>query len=311
MNNNTITIAMVCDNHFIVMLAALIKSIEKSHIGNKLINIYVVNDGISKSNINKIKQTISSKNLSLFWIRLKDAIPENSRLPLDNSTYPLNTYVRLFLFHFLPISVNRAIYLDVDMIVLKDIECLWDMDIDNHVIAAVIDIHEKVSMPLGGIKNYKELGIHPDTKYFNSGLLLVDLHKWREMNVTNLILETIESNKNFVAYPDQYGLNVVFANNWYELNPKWNNFAYNIESAPYLVHFIAVKPIFKGYYFDVKYKNMFYEFLKLTPWANYTPRGDYVWQLKKIRNMIRKKSWDTLTKKTWVTLTKRVVNLIN
>ena len=49
-----ITIVTVCDNHYTVMLAALMKSIEVNHSSGECIDIYVVTDKVSKKNIGKL-----------------------------------------------------------------------------------------------------------------------------------------------------------------------------------------------------------------------------------------------------------------
>lgn len=289
---------MVCDNHLVIMLSALLKSIENSHTSDELIVVYIVNDGISKRNVKKIDRTLQTGKIILVWKTMKDAIPSDFKFPLENSIFPLNAYVRLFLHHFLPKDLNKAIYLDVDTIVLNDISILWEIDIKEHVLAAVIDEIRVVSSPSHGIRNYKELGMHPETKYFNSGLLVIDLQRWNDMNLTERVFDVIHKNSDFVTYPDQYGLNVVFANNWFELDPRWNLFAYNSDKNPFLIHFISIKPLFKGYYFNPAYQDKFYSILKLTPWNDYKPKDDYIWKLKRIRNKISKYSWLTIMKKS-------------
>src|SRR5690606_37561944 len=110
-------------------------------------------------------------------------------------------------------------YLDVDMLVMSDISHLWMIDTGDYAVAAVLDRSKFVSSSWAGIPNYEELNIPSDTKYFNSGLLIMDLKKWREMNAIKSILDVIHYNARHVIFPDQYGLNVVFANNWFELDP--------------------------------------------------------------------------------------------
>lgn len=310
-NNDPIVLVLVCDNHLAIMLAALLSSIESSHSGDKLIHVYIIDDGISLKNINKINQTVTSKKIAIFWKTMKEVIPKHFQLPLDNSTYPLCVYVRLFIYYFLPPTIKKAIYMDVDMIVLKDIESLWQTDLNNYVIGAVTDLFKVVSSPRVGIKNYKELGIHPDTKYFNTGLLIFDLEKWREMNATQLILDTIRDNGDFVTHPDQYGFNVVFSNNWFELDSRWNTFAELSTKDPYSIHFTGIKPMFAGYVSNPDYRLAFYDQLKSTPWANSTIKKDYIWKMKQIRNMIRKKLWSTLAQKSLNFISKKVLFLNN
>src|SRR5690606_6741170 len=166
--------------------------------------------------------------------------PKQLTLPVDGSTYPLNIYARLFIPHFVPQEVEKVVYLDVDMIVLKDVFDLWNIDISGYTIAAV---HDTFDTAYYGIKNYEELGIPKDSKYFNSGLLMIDTVKWRRDRITEKLMRCLIKYKEYAKYPDQYGLNVIFANAWYELDSRWNTFIYKDEEDPHILHFIGYKPI--------------------------------------------------------------------
>lgn len=286
---NTITLTTVADNHFAVLLAALIKSIEINHRSGEDIHIYIVDDGLSEANRQKLMNSISQEKIQIFWTKIEDAVPSHLSLPLDNSSFPLNTYVRLCLPFYIPQNVDKVIYLDADMIVLEDISKLWHTDLNGKVIAGVVDRSEVVSSSWGGIQNYKELGLHHDTKYFNAGLLMIDLNKWRQQNFTEVVLKCISENRKCATFPDQYGLNVVFANQWLELNSLWNCIPMRNEKNPYLIHFIGRKPIFKGYNYNPKYKEQFFEYVNQTEWKNYRQKSEMNRLAKKLYNVVTKK----------------------
>lgn len=286
---NTITLTTVADNHFAVLLAALIKSIEINHQSGEDIHIYIVDDGLSEANRQKLTNSISGQKIKLYWTKIQDAVPAHINLPLDNSSFPLNTYVRLCLPYFIPQNVEKVIYLDVDMIVLEDISKLWNTDLNGKVIAGAVDRSEVVSSTWGGIRNYKELGLPPDTKYFNAGLLVIDLKKWRDQCYTEIVFQCIKENRENATFPDQYGLNVVFANQWCELSSLWNCIPMRNEQNPYLIHFIGRKPIFKGYNYNQKYKEQFFEYVNQTEWKNYRQRSEMNRLAKKLYNVVSKK----------------------
>lgn len=288
-SNEPITLVLVCDNHLVIMLSVLLKSIEKTYEGNDIISVYIVNDGLYKRNIEKINQTISSDKIKIHWKTMNEAVPAHIELPKDRSTLPICAYIRLCAPYFLPKHLKRAIYLDVDMIVMKDIRHLWNVDIGEYVIGAAIDRADKVSTPWGGIPNYKELGIPAESRYFNSGLLIINLDAWRRMNATQLVIDAIHDNYEYVTFSDQYGLNVVFANNWFELDPNWNRYPQNSHEKPFLIHFTGMKPIFKSYDFNPEYKRVFYEILQSTPWRGFTPISNYFRLAKKAYNVLVKK----------------------
>ncbi|MCX6306817.1 MAG: glycosyltransferase family 8 protein [Bacteroidetes bacterium] len=296
--SNAITIFTVCDNHFTVLLAALIKSIEVNHHSDEHVNLYIVGDKLTPANKKNLEKCAESEKFSFFWIEIKDVIKDKSSLPLDGSSFPLIVYIRLFFPLFLPPEIDKVIYLDVDMIVRKDISVLWQTDLGDKIIAGVPDRSEKVSCSWGGIANYAELGIDPDSKYFNSGLLMMSRRKWVASNITEKIIDCIAANKKYANFPDQYGLNVVFANQWMELDRRWNSYSMIETEDPYLIHFIGIKPIFTSYSYVEKYKTEFYRYLEMTPWAGYKPIGNYVRLLKKVQNKVFKKGYRLISSVT-------------
>ncbi|MHC1774079.1 MAG: glycosyltransferase family 8 protein [Lentimicrobium sp.] len=284
-----ITIFTVTDNHFVVLLAALLKSIDLNHQSDEPINFYIVGDKLTNRNKTNLEKCTESGKIRIFWVDLKDIIQDKSRLPLDGSSFPLIVYIRLFFPLFLPSGTEKVIYLDVDMIVRKDISLLWNINLGEKAIAGVPDRSETVSSSWGGITNYKELGIEPDTKYFNSGLLMINCKKWIEADYTKKIISCISENTKYANFPDQYGLNVVFANQWLELDAGWNSYSIVEREDPGIIHFIGIKPIFTSYHYVGKYKDEFYHYLKLTPWTGFKPIGNHVRLYKKFKNKVFKK----------------------
>lgn len=284
-----ITLVVVCNNHFAVLLAALLKSLDITHKTEEYIDLYIVDDGLSNLNRAKLTRCICSNKIIIIWVKIVDAIPTGIIIPMDSSSFPISAYLRLFAAHFVKSDTNKIIYLDVDMILLEDISILWNISLEGYVVAAVVDRTEKVSNPWGGIKNYKELGLDPEAKYFNSGLLIIDIPKWQELNLTNRIIACINENKQYASFPDQYGLNVILSNNWLELDPLWNCFSMATVENPYLIHFIGRKPIFKKYNHNQTYKELFFKNLNQTEWRGFRPQMESGRLLRKVYNLVSKK----------------------
>ncbi len=286
---NVITVVTVCDNHYISLLAALIKSIEVNHYTEELISIYIVDDGISLKNRKKLQQSINPTVVTLIWVNMDGVIPDNVNLPDDKSFYPVNIYMRLFIPYFIPKEIEKALYLDVDMIMLGDISELWKIDIENYPLGAVVDPRAKTFNSWAGIKNYKELGLDGNLPYFNTGLLLINTHVCRKLDLANKVLLCVKSNKPFLNYPDQYGLNVVLANDWKAIDPRWNVFSDTLsEQEPYLIHFTGRKPIYKSYNYNPEFKKLFFDYLNKTAWHHTTPVNEFSRYVKILLNKLEK-----------------------
>lgn len=287
---DNISIVVASDNHYAILLAALIKSIEENHKTGEKIDFYILDDGILPKNKEKLQSTINPAITTLYWYKTSTIVPKDITIPIDHTAIPFTTYYRLFAAHVVPVEVKRVIYLDADMVSIEDISKLWYTDIEGKLFAAVQDWQLTVSCSWGGIPNYKQLGIHPDTKYFNAGLMVMDTDKWREQDVTKRIIKFMHENINFINFADQYGLNAVLYDQWFVLDPSWNWFAQFENKNPFIIHFLDIKPIFKTYRSKPEFREEFYKYLRMTPWKDYKPVSHYKRLFKKIVTKLKKES---------------------
>ena len=282
-----ISIVLASDNHYAILIAALIKSIEVNHKTEEPIDFYVLDDNISEKNKEKVQDSIQSEKINIQWVDVRQIIPPTIKLPIDNTPFPLTTYFRLFAPYAVPPELDHILFLDVDTIVLTDISTLWHTDIGNYVFGAVQDFQKVVSW--GGVPNYKELGMLPDTKYFNAGVLLIKAQEWRSADITNRVFACSHENIKHIIYADQYGLNVTLANQWFELDPRWNWFSlFEAVDDPYLIHFVSTKPIFKSYKYVPYFKTLFYTYLNQTAWKNHQPINGNYNNVRKVYNLVKK-----------------------
>ena len=284
----TIHISVASNNNYAILTAALIKSIIFNHHSKELMVFYVISDEISKRNKEKIK-TLASTEIQIKWIDADKILKEKVEFPLDNSSYPSTAFLKLLSPYILSDEVKKIIYFDVDMIVLGDVSELWNTDLKGYPLAAVVDIVKVVSCSWGGIKNYEQLGLHPKTRYFNSGLMIIDAQQWRDNQIPEKVLKLMHDNLEYVTCADQYGLNVIFAQNWLEISPLWNWFAHNYHPNPKNIHFLEIKPIFKSYKNDKSFQKEFFKYLYMTPWINTPLKGDYLRLFNKAYTIIKKK----------------------
>lgn len=284
-----ITLVTVCNNNFVVLLCALVKSIEVNHQLQDRIDFILVNDRISPSNLHKIKQSIRDDRIHLTIIDISSILKLGVSLPLDRSTFPLNVYVRLLIPSFLDKEVDKAIYLDVDMIVRKDLSTLWNLPLGYHIIGGVPDRSGTLSSTWGGITNYKELGLKGDDKYFNSGLLLINVKEWRQTDLSLQLIKCISDNGKYANFPDQYGLNVIFAGRWLEIDKRWNTYSHDEEPDPFIIHFIGKKPIYSSYDANPFYKAEFKRYLQLTPFSAFREQTNLNRYANKFYHLMEKK----------------------
>ncbi|AQG77942.1 glycosyltransferase family 8 protein [Spirosoma montaniterrae] len=269
---DSIYLTLSSDNYYAPMVATLLKSIEQNYQSAETIEVYIIDDGISATNRKRIEASVRADLFHIHWHPAKSVVPATVKLPADKSALPMTTYLRLYAPYIVPPEARRLLYLDVDMLVLGNIADLWHTDLRGCVCAAVQDVGQTVSCAWAGIRNYRELGMDPDTKYFNAGVLLMDVQQWREADIANRVIRCMNDNLKHVTCADQYGLNVVLMNQWVQLDPRWNWFSTLPHAAPYLIHFVSVdKPIFAACSSDKHFLDLFFTYMRQTSWKNFQP----------------------------------------
>jgi lipopolysaccharide biosynthesis glycosyltransferase len=149
-----------------------------------------------------------------------------ARLPLSRDPWATHIsramHLRLFAARLLPERCERALYLDADVLVLGDLGPLWRTRMDGALAAAVRDKFVPcigAAVGLAGLPWLAGLGRAP---YFNSGMLLLDLRRWREEDVTDRLLRVLAEHGDRFSYPDQDALNAVLVGRWCRVGARWN-----------------------------------------------------------------------------------------
>ena len=118
----------------------------------------------------------------------------------------------------LPKQCERAIYLDSDLVVERDLGQLWEQPIEDSPALAVPNYNPPFIGCKG--KNYLLFGLAPDTPYCNTGVMVMNLKRWRAEKIGPRALELAHQFP--LSEADQEALNVVIAGTWGLLDPKWN-----------------------------------------------------------------------------------------
>jgi|GEM_PF-217169 len=270
MEENEITIFCVCDNNFAMYLAVMLKSMVVNHKSSELLHAYIINEGITDKNVKKVEDSVSSDNIKLEWIKAESLDVNNIKGLVLTHFKNYMTYYRLLIQDLLPNTIKKAIYIDCDIVVNKDITDLWHMGFEDNLLFAVPDqFIDKVSKPVYGIINYKELGIPSEAKYFNAGVLLINLDKWRKEKISEKIIKFLKENKKYVNFEDQYGLNAILWNRWKELDPLWNH-----RPSKDLTEYLCIIHYIKGERADSlrcrqKFRDLFYHYVDMTAWKGF------------------------------------------
>lgn len=176
------------------------------------LNVYLIDDNISPENREKLDAVAEKYGRQLHYIPFA---PYKETLSLNNKwELPISAYARLFVAQMLPESVDRILYMDCDTVVCDSLKELWETDMQGKTIAAVEDVTSCVFQP--------ETDSPQPYRYICSGVILIDLKKWRAIDAQKLMLDYLDGRCGQVRHHDQTILNGVFWNDCLILHPRYD-----------------------------------------------------------------------------------------
>ena len=201
------------DDNYARHMGVAIYSILLHNADVEMIRFFVIDNRISQPNIEKLKSVVHGfKNADISFFPF-DKYENQLHL---NLTWPisLSSYARLFIGEVLPEEIDRVIYMDCDIVVDGSLKELWDEDLKDNCLGAIQDI-----VPY---KTKTAVGLLPNQPYFNAGVLLIDMTRWRKRFIGKQCLSFIESHEGRISHHDQGVLNGILCEQCKRLTLKYN-----------------------------------------------------------------------------------------
>ena len=273
---DNIHIALACDDNYAQHLGVALVSIIENKTADRKIFFHILENGLSQKNKEKIAFVINGSGCQSRFYHVGDEQIDNFPAPGHLSRA---TYLRLFLPYILPVELERVLYLDCDLVVLKDLGGLYQNDLNGKALAAVKDVKAKAI-----IRIYFYPGL---LSYFNAGVMLIDLKKWRNLNLLEKSVEFINNHKEELSTADQDVLNCLLKDDWLELDRVFNTDMKHqlMNGLPpketVILHYSdKIKPW--NYLYRGRNKKYYFKYLAHTPWA------DFQYQDKNIKNFFKR-----------------------
>ena len=281
-DSKTVHIALASDQNYVMPLTVALCSVAANCDKSRKLVFYVIQSGIHSHLRRKVESSLrrtACTNTSIHW--LEAPTEQLGNLKIVSRYLTALTYAKVLLPDILPNELDRVLFLDSDVVATADLSQLWDLPLGDKALFAARDRIGWVGAP-GGLSNHRELNIPPDTKYFNSGVLYINLQKWREKKISERIISYIRKNWEILRMEDQEALNAVLFDDWGELPFEWNwqipwryfrNGMRIMAWVPQagrtnIIHFTcAEKPWLPGC--DVAERIQFFHYLDQTEWAGW------------------------------------------
>lgn len=281
--DDPLVIVSAADAKYVLPLAVMLESLRRNLSRGRTVNLYLIDGGLTEPDRERLTAPWIAQGSAVQWLRVSAAA--FTGLPLWGRMSAA-VYYKLLLPTILPEAIGKALWLDADLLVLRDVAQLWDTDLGGHHALAVQDgIIPLVSSPLG-VAGYAELGLDRAAAYYNVGVMVVNLELWRRDDVADRVIAHIHQLHHAVHFWDQEGLNVVLAGKWGRLDPRWNHLVTyrdraaarrstgGLESVEagraWILHFAGnYKPW--TYATSDQLSALYFRYLDLTLWAGWRP----------------------------------------
>ena len=168
---------------------------------NRSMRFYLINSDFPNEWIKQINNRLEKFDSEIINCRVTSE--QISRYKTDIS---YTVFLRYFVADF--VKEEKALYLDCDLLVTKNLDDLFATDLQDYPLAAVRDF--------GGRAYFGQ-------EIFNAGVLLINNILWKQEQMTQKLIDLTNEWHDKVDQADQSILNMLFEHKWLELDFDYNH----------------------------------------------------------------------------------------
>lgn len=207
------------DKNYIPPLQVMLTSLYMNNPGED-VEMYLLHSKLQEKELEPLEKQCGRLGYKFFPVKIEDSW--FSQAPVTKQ-YPREMYYRLLAPCFLPQKLHRILYLAPDILVINSLKPLWETDMKGRLFAAAAHTG-KTNLA----NNINQVRLGTTHKYFNSGVLLINLDQGRKEILPEEIFRYAGEHAKELLLPDQDILNAVFGSRTLELDDYlWNYDARN------------------------------------------------------------------------------------
>ena len=168
---------------------------------NRSIRFYLINSDFPNEWMKQLNKRLEKFDSEIINCRVTSE--QISRYKTDIS---YTVFLRYFVADF--VKEDKALYVDCDLVITKNLDDLFATDLQDYPLAAVRDF--------GGRAYFGR-------EIFNAGVLLIHNALWKQENMTQKLIDLTNEWHDKVDQADQSILNMLFENKWLELDFDYNH----------------------------------------------------------------------------------------
>lgn len=237
-------------------------------------NIYVIHRDLSHEDENFFHELEIRYSAAFHFLYVTDELMPPADV-LSSNSWGIETYFRLLIMDLLPDDIDRALYIDSDMIINQPVNDFYHCNLAGKRFAACKDMTSQPPFHDYRDETFRSC-ITKDFHYFNAGFMLFDVAALRGSFSFQTYMDTARKLNYQIQFPDQDILNYCHYNDVLFFDEfKYNLYArraYTNHGIRYdwvkqntaVIHYASAKP-WQGNCFHCDIEQLWWDYAKLTP----------------------------------------------
>lgn len=218
MNDNLrlqpMNVAFVCNNRYVKYVSVTMVSILQNH-PNLDIHFYLICNDISERSRKYIDELRKLYTFGITFLTVNT--DEFAEIKNSHNAHISNeTNFRYFIADLLP-GVDKLLFLDGDLVVDAPLEDMYNINIEKYLVAVAKDPLDR------GLKGwFEKFHIPLEYPYLNTGVFLVNMKKWRDLHLSEKLIQAARQWGELFWFPDQDAINVLCYDKNFLIDQKYN-----------------------------------------------------------------------------------------
>lgn len=169
---------------------------------NETFHVWLLHKDINQEDQSNLLTGLDSSRIQLTAIQVDQSLFQEATI---TNRYPQEMYYRLIAPLILPKELDRILYIDPDILVINSIKPLWEINLQDYTFGAcshagMLDI----------INSINQVRLNTNHDYFNTGVILMDLKRARDIIDLNTIFSRVNERSIELLLPDQDVFNQLY-----------------------------------------------------------------------------------------------------
>ena len=201
MTQRTLEIVVTCDEGYLGPLRTMLLSLRANNRAGS-IRVWLLHRGIPQVVLESLAVFCGRIKIELAPRMVDQALFAHAR---SSERYPQEMYYRMVAPHVIDADIDRALYLDPDILIINPLAPLFDIELGDCVFAAAS--HTDAVHPATALNNVR---LNTNELYFNTGVILMDMTRAKALIDPDEIFAFATEHERKLLFPDQDIFNALY-----------------------------------------------------------------------------------------------------